>query len=159
MKLYVKQNLFRLLESYNITDCNGNIKYYVETEFFSIGHCFKLYNSNNEFLYEIKQKIFTLLPKYLLLDNSGNEIASIVKNFTFFTDSYEIDKLGWIVSGDLFAHDYDIICNNSVIAKIHKKWFSFGDSYEFDIADDKNIELVLAVIIMIDQIIDSRESR
>ena len=43
---------------------------------------------------------------------------------------------------------------DKLIASIKKEWLSLGDCYEFDIQDTKNVELVLAVILMIDEVID-----
>jgi uncharacterized protein YxjI len=63
-----------------------------------------------------------------------------------------------MVTGDWFDHNYSIIKDDSLLAKVHRKWISIGDCYEYEIFDSKNAELVLAVIISIDKVIDRQRS-
>lgn len=154
MKFYVKQKIFSLNDKYEIFDEGGVVKYYVDGALFSIGSKFKMFDSNDNLLYEIHQKVLSFLPKYILLKD-GNEIASIKKNLTLFRDNYTIEQLGWNITGDLWAHNYEIVCNGNIIASIKKEWFSFGDAYEFEINNANDVELVLAVIIMIDKMLDA----
>lgn len=156
MKFYVKQKFLSLKENFDIFDENGNVKYYVEGKFFSINNQFTLFDVSGNELYQISSEIFTLLPHYSLLKN-GQVIANIRKKFTLFEDEFVIDELNWHVHGDFYSHDFEITEGNKTIASIRKKWFTLGDSYEFDIADSSNVELVLAIIIMIDKVIDSRQ--
>ena len=56
------------------------------------------------------------------------------------------------------AHDYTIESGGRYIASIHKRWMTWGDSYEIDINDGEDIILALAVIIAIDCVIDCSQS-
>ncbi len=61
------------------------------------------------------------------------------------------------VRGSLFAHSFGIYNEDTVIASIEKKVFSFGDSYEIDVEDQTNLELLLFIVIIIDQVIHEGE--
>jgi uncharacterized protein YxjI len=63
--------------------------------------------------------------------------------------------LGWQVKGDFWSHNFQIYNGINVIAVIKKEWLTFGDCYEFDIQDTNNVDLVLAVILMIDEMIEN----
>lgn len=155
MKYFVKQKIFSIGEKYEIYDENSVVKYRVEGAVFSLGEKFKLYDENGNMLYQVNQEIWTFMPKFHLVKD-GQIIASIKKKFTLLKSEYEIEQLGWKVKGDLWSHDFQIYDGgDNVIATIKKEWFSLGDCYEFDIQDNKNVELVLAVILMIDEVIDS----
>ncbi len=157
MKYYVKQQIFTLGEKFDIYDESGIVKYRVEGALFSFGEKFKMFDEYGNLLYQLNQEILTWMPKYNLIKD-GQIVASLKKKFTFLQDRYEIEQLGWVVQGDIWSHDFQIYNGNSLIASIKKQWFTLGDCYEFDVVDTSNVELVLAVILMIDEVIDNRNN-
>lgn len=154
MKYYVKQKIFTLGEKFEIYDENSVVKYRVEGALFSFGEKFKLYDEYGNLLYQLNQELFNWLPRFNLIKD-GQIVASMKKKLTFLVQEYEIEQLGWQVKGDIWSHDFQIFNGDNEIASIKKEWFTLGDCYEFDIKDNKNIELVLAVILMIDEVIES----
>lgn len=157
MNLYMKQEVFTFGDKFWIYDQYGNEKYYVQGEVFSLGKKLHLYNTNNKEVMYIEQKVFTLLPKYLIHNYSG-KVAEVVKDFTFFHQRYEVNGPGWVVEGDFFAHEYQIMDQSGVIASVSKKWFTFGDSYEIQIADNVADELIVAVVLVIDACIAAQSN-
>ena len=155
MKFYVKERVWSLKEKFDIFDEGGNVRYYVEGKFFSINNQFTLFDVLGRELYQINQDMFTLLPRFSLLKN-GQVVEKNKKKFTLFNHEFIIGELNWRICGDVYSHNFEINDGNNTIAFIRKKWFTIGDSYEFDIIDTSNIELVLAIIIMIDKVIDYR---
>lgn len=153
MKFFVKQKIFTIGEKYEIYDEAGIVRYYVDGAVFSFGEKFKLYDEHGNMLYQLNQELFTWMPKFNLIKD-GQVVASMKKKFTFFKPEYEIEQLGWQVKGDLWSHDFQIYNEDELVASIKKEWFTLGDCYQFDINDSKNAELVLAVILMIDEVID-----
>ena len=105
-----------------------------------------------------KKKLLSLMPKFYVYVN-GLQIAEIVKEITFLKPRYYIIGKGWTVEGDLLAHDYSIMSNGNEIARIHKVWMSWGDSFELDIYDTEDEVGLIAVILAIDAIMDSGNSR
>lgn len=111
----------------------------------------------NELL-SIEQKLFTFLPQYNLV-RQGETLATIVKEFTFFSQSYSIEGMPITVEGDFFDHTYDIFREGRPIASIYKEWFTWGDSYVVDISNTDSTDpiIILALAITIDCVMDARD--
>lgn len=149
MNLYMKQKVFSWKDKFWIYDEHGNGKYYVEGEFLSFGKKLHVYDVNEQEVAYIEQKLLTFMPKYEIYTPEGLA-AEVVKEFALFRNKYIINGPGWFVEGDLFDHDYQIMDRNGVIASVSKKWFTFGDSYEIQVADYVKDSFVLAIVLVID---------
>ncbi len=149
MKLYIKQKVFSWADKFTVKDEAGNDRYYVEGELFSWGKKLHVNDVNGNEAAFIQQKVFSFLPKYFV-SVGGEQIAEIVKEFTFLKPRYRIEGLGWDINGSFWAHDYEITCSGSPIVRIRKEWMTWGDSYELDIADPCDEIVALAVVLTID---------
>lgn len=156
MKFYMKQRIFSWGDKFSIYDPAGNECYHVEGEVFSFGKKLHLYDTQRQELAFIQQRLLSFLPKYEILRN-GSQIAEVVKEFTFFRQEYSVNGLGWKVHGDFFSHDYEITANGRRIAQVSKEWFTLGDAYEIDIANDADETAVLAVVLIIDACLDAAD--
>lgn len=152
MKLYMKQKVFSFADRFFIRDEEGRDQYYVEGELFSWGKKLHLYDADGREIAFIAQKVFSFLPKFFVYID-GQEVAEIVKEFTFFRASYRIDGLNWTVSGDFWDHEYEIYEGSEFVVSISKEWFTWGDSYLIDIADSVDPRYALAVVLAIDAVI------
>ena len=155
MKLYIKQKVFTWGDKFTVKDINGNDRYYVEGEVFSWGKKLHVYDMNGNEAAFIQQKAFSFLPR-----NFGyvgdEQVAEIVKEFSFLFPRYTIEGLGWEINGSFMAHDYQITKNGLNIVSISKEWMTWGDSYELDIADPVDEIVALAVVITIDCVTESK---
>lgn len=154
MKLFMKQKVFSWSDKFNIKDELGNDRYYVEGEIFSWGHKLHLYNMANQEIAFIKQELFTWLPKFEVY-MGDTLVVEVRKEFTFFTQKYTLAGTDWTVDGNFWEHTYEITNPAGSIAHITKAIFSWGDSYEIDIADGAAEILVLATILAIDCVLAS----
>lgn len=157
----MEQKIFTWGDKFSIYDEEGNEKYYVEGEILTFGKKLHLYDlAGNELAY-IEQQLFEFLPRYLIYRN-GEEIAEVVREFTFFHPEYTVSGAiageGWIVKGDFWDHDYDILDGDSAVASVEKEWFTFGDAYEISISDSVNEIAALAVVLVIDACIEAQRN-
>lgn len=157
MKLYYKQKIFTLRQRSEIFDEHGNVIFTALGELISLGRKMHIYDRNNSEVAFVQQRILRLLPRFSVYIG-GQYTADIVKEFTFFKPRYRIEGLDWEISGDLFSHDYTINSGGDYIAYIHKRWMSWGDSYEIDIVNDNDVIMALAVITAIDCVLDASQS-
>lgn len=157
MKLYFKQKVFTLRQRSNIFDRYGNVLFTAKAEIISLGRKMHIYDDMNNEVAFVQQRLLRLLPRFSVYTD-GQHIADIVREFTLLKPRYHIEGLDWQINGDFFAHDYSISGAGRHIASIHKRWMSWGDSYEIDIADGQDIIMVLAVIIAIDCVIDQSQN-
>lgn len=157
MKLYIKQKVFSWGDKFSIKDYNGVDKYYVEGEVFSWGHKLHVYNSGNSEVAFVKQKLMSWLPKFEVYINEALAVE-VVKEFTFFKPKYTLQGTNWTVDGDFWSHNYIIYDGANAIASINKVWFSWGDSYELDIAEGIDEVLVVATVLAIDCVMQDDNS-
>lgn len=157
MKLYIKQKVFSWGDKFRIYDEFGNDVYYVEGEVFSFGKKLHLYSPDGTELCYIRQKVFSFLPKYHIIIDAV-QAAEVIKEFTFFRQEYTVVGPGWTVSGDFFNHEYAVRSFGSVIASVSKHWFTWGDTYEIDIADPKDVIMALGVVLIIDAVLAAEAS-
>ena len=84
MKLLMKQRVFSWSDTYDVYDENGNPKYFVKNE------------------------IFSLLHRIHVSDMQGNEIGMIKQNFTLFIPRFEVEiggrPYGAIEKSSLFSN-------------------------------------------------------
>ena len=157
MRLYIKQKIFSWNDKFSVYDASGTERYFVEGEFFSWGKKLHVYDSVRREAAFIRQEVLTLLPKFIVSIN-GQDIAEIVKEFTFFRPKYRIDGLGWEIDGDFWDHDYTITQNGRSIVSISKEWFTWGDCYELDIESPEDEIVALAVVLAIDCVLEAQKN-
>ena len=156
MKLYIKQKIFSWNDKFSVYNEAGEERYFVEGELFSWGKKLHVYDHARREAAFIRQELFTLLPKFIVSVN-GQDIAEIVKEFTFFKPKYRIDGLGWEIDGDFWDHDYDIKKNGRTIVSLSKEWFTWGDCYELDIESPEDEIVALAVVLAIDCVLAAQK--
>jgi uncharacterized protein YxjI len=106
----------------------------------------------------VRQKVMSWLPRFFVEIN-GQEVAAIVKEFTFFKPSYLIEGPGWSLTGDFWAHNYSLTdSSGNVIMTVSKEYFSWGDSFVFDIVNPADEIMCLAVGLAIDACMDAEEN-
>ena len=152
MTFYMKQKVFSWSDRFTIKDELGNDRYFVEGELFSWGHKLHVFDMNNREVAFIKQEIFTLLPRFEVYIG-GNLVVEVKKEFTFFMQKYTLEGMDWTVDGDFWEHRYEIFAPQGSVARITKAFFTWGDSYQIDIAGGVDEVLVLATVLAIDCVI------
>ncbi len=149
MKLYIRQKVFSWNDKFTVKDEMGRDKYSVEGEIFSFGKKLHVYDMRGTEVAFIQQKVFSFLPRYFVFVGE-NQVAEIVKRFSFLFPRYSVEGLGWEVTGRFAAHDYEITQSGAPIVNIHKQWMTWGDCYELDIAPTANEVIALATVLAID---------
>ena len=64
MKLLIKQRVFSWTDTYDIYDEDGNVRYFVKGDFFSIGHRLRVFDSSQNEIGLIQEKLLHLLPTF-----------------------------------------------------------------------------------------------
>ena len=153
MKLLFKQRLFSWFDSYDIFDETGAVRYTVKGQL-AWGHLLKIFDAAGQYAGTVRQKIFALLPTFLLYGSDGRggevRIGRARKKLTFIGHKYSLDCNGWTVKGDVFGWDYTIADRRGkTVAVIGKELFRLTDTYTIEAAE-KNILRALMVVLAID---------
>lgn len=149
MKLLFKQRLFSWFDSYDIYSETGETVYTVKGQL-SWGHLLKIYDNHGNEIGTVKEKIFTLLPKFEMY--LGEQyIGCISKEFTFLKPKFNIDCNGWQIEGDFFEWDYRILnSSRQCVATISKKLFNWTDTYEIDVNNPEDALCALMFVLAVD---------
>lgn len=157
MKLYIKQKVFSWGDKFTVYDENENVCFTVEGEVFTLGKKLHIYDSEGREQAFVSQKLLSFLPRFFIFRN-GTEVLEVKKELTFFHKEYTVSPLGWKVSGDFFAHEYEIENSEGRVASISKKWFTWGDTYEIDIMKNVESVIVLSVVLVIDAVLEMEQA-
>lgn len=158
MRLLFKQRFFSWFDRYDIYDEEGNTLYVVKGKL-AWGHLLKIFDSLGNEVGMVKQRIFTLLPKFEIYKGE-QYIGCVSKKFAFFEPQYEIDFNGWSVEGNFFEWEYSVFDRDGgSVAQISKELFKFTDTYVIDVADPANALYVLMFVLAVDAEKCSRDSQ
>lgn len=168
---YIKQKAFSFTSKFTIYDEDEQPVLGGNGEVFSIGKKIHLYRDDlagqtperkagyaPEDLVFIEQKVLSFMPTYFIHDNTTGRTVTVKKQLTLFKPSYEIPELGWQVDGDFMAHDYVVHSGPTHLAQVSKEWFTLGDAYRINVVNDSDSLMVLAIILVIDAVLDSQNS-
>lgn len=150
----MKQKVFSFRDEFTIKDEVGNDRYYVEGEFLSLGHKLYIYDESRNEVAFVKQKLMTFLPKFEVY-LGDNMVVEVLKELSFFKSKYTINGVNWTVDGDFWAHEYTISDGMNEIVSINKAWFTWGDSYEINVAEGVNEVLAIATVLAIDCVLEA----
>jgi uncharacterized protein YxjI len=156
MKLFMKQKVFSIGDKYTIKDEFNNDRWQVKGDVFSIGHKLHVYDMVGNEVAFVQQKVMSFRPRFFVFVG-GVQVAEIVKDFTLFHQHYRIEGTSISLDGDVFQHNYSLIDMGNIIMNVTKAWFSWGDSFLLDIADDSNELLCLSIVLALDSVIDSEK--
>ena len=151
MKLYIKQKVFSWGDKFRVFDKNETDRYSVKGDVFTFGKKLHVLDRSERELAFIHQKVWSFLPKYYISRN-GADVACVIKEFTFFRQEYTVEGPGWTVKGDFFDHEYEITSSERRIAAVSKRWFTWGDTYEIDVAEGEDEITALCVVLIIDAV-------
>lgn len=146
---YMRQKVFSLGEKFTITDQNEQPKYTVQGSFMQIPKQFTIYDETSETVGTITKKMISLLPAFYVSVDGFKEIM-IQKAFTFFKTRFDIHAENIHIVGDIFDKFFEVHGSSGVIAYVEEKWFTWGDTYTIDVADERYEALVISLVVAID---------
>lgn len=156
-RYYIKQKVFSWRDRFAIKDEQERDVFYVEGELFSLGKKLRIFNMDDEEVVYIEQKLWRFLPEFHLFIGK-KQLATIKKELNLFRNDYTIYGPDWQIEGNFLGHDYSIVERGKVIADISKKWLSWGDTYEINILDEAQEDILLGAVIVIDCVISAQRA-
>ena len=147
MTLYLQEELFSL-DHFDIWDEDGNVKYQVERELFQFGRKLVVVDTQGREVCFVQHIPFSIPCAYELAVPGGS--VQLDRHFSFFTQQYTIDELGWKVAGSFMSLDFEITQGDRRVAYIEKAFPAFYDRYRLEIEDPKDELTALCVVLAID---------
>ncbi len=148
----MQQKLLAFGDDFAVTDENGNQKYYFDGKVGALRKTLAVLDKNKNQIAQIKKKMMTMFPTYIILKD-GEVWAEVVKQPFTFRQTFKINKSNGEslkVTGKLIEYEYLFSQDGQEVAKSSKKWVRASDSYAIDITGKVNDLLVLCSSAIID---------
>jgi uncharacterized protein YxjI len=160
MKVYIKQKVFTLRDKFDVKDENGNVVFYVKSDWFSIPQKIRIFDKADQELFLIRRKLISFLAKYTVFIKD-EEVASIRQKWSVLKKVFEVDcKYGKIdLTGNIFALNFKLMLQDKEVASVNKALISFGDSYEINISEGYDPGLLTSIVIAIDNALHDESRR
>ena len=160
MRYLLKQKLFAFGDDFHILNENDEKVFFVDGRAFSLGNKLSFQDLSGNELVFIRQKLLSFGPSYEL-HRGAQLVATLKKNyFTLFHCKFAIDVPGpddLEAKGDILEHEYVFTRSGREVAQISKRWFAFSDTYGVDIGEGQDDVLILASAVVIDMICHDEE--
>lgn len=147
MTLYMQEEIFSF-DHFDIWDEAGNVKYQVDRELFQFGRKLIVRDTQGTEVCFVQHIPFSIPCAYELAVPGGS--VQLDRHFSFFSQRYSVDALGWDVSGSFMSLEFEITQGARRVAYIEKAWPAFHDRYRLEIADGNDELTALCVVLAID---------
>ena len=147
MTLYLQEEIFSF-DHFDIWDEDGNVKYQVERELFQFGRKLIVTDLQGQEICFVQHIPFSVPCAYELAVPGGS--VQLDRHFSFLTQRYSIDSLGWDISGSFMSLEFEITQGDRRVASIEKAWPAFHDRYRLEIEDPADELTALCVVLAID---------
>lgn len=154
-KLYVKQKVFKFTDHYDVLDENNNPIYKVDQDFRFFGNSVNVSKYDGSKSFNISRGMIFLLPKYSVKFSDGNKMT-IQQDLTFFRKKIKIISNDYTLElkGNIWDINFEVYNNLKLVGNIYKKFLSWSDTFVIDVYDDSFEEELLALLIVVDDILD-----
>lgn len=159
-KLYAKQKVFKIVDDYQIFDEEKNPVYQVDQDFTFFGHRVEVKKLNSDLTFLIEKVIPTLLARYTVDFSDGTgfrveqEFSLFRQRITVISDYYQLQLVG-----EVFDFDFDVFNGESLVGHIEREWLAWGDTFTITVYDPVFEEELVALMIVVDHLIDMAQNR
>ncbi len=157
----------------------GPHTYQMREKLASIGDDFWIENGLGQRCYKVDGKALRVRDTLKIRDMQGNEVAEIQEKMLRIKDTMDIARGGRTIAtvkkalvtplrgrfsinveggadmdaqGNILGHEFQITQGGRPVAEIGKKWFRVRDSYGVEIQPGQDDALILAIVVVIDQL-------
>jgi uncharacterized protein YxjI len=156
--LYLKQKVFAIRDTFKVFDEQQNLVYEAKGKILTLNSRRDLFQvgSTNPIL-TMKQKVIAFAPTYYLFDKNDQQIAKMAQQLlAFFGTKFQFVYQGkkYQLSGDFSGFNFLMKDEQGIVLQIQKKILSWGDTYQLAIEDTLDETIAVGIVLMIDDFID-----
>ncbi len=120
---------------------------------------FKVKNSDGAEVAEIKKKLIAILPEFTILQN-GSEIGKLKKKLKLTSPELvgTLNGQEFKLQGDLMGFNFDVLVGGKCVGRIDTAQTIWADCYRIQILDESYKELMIAIAVICDNVVDSSNS-
>ncbi|MCR1973285.1 LURP-one-related family protein, partial [Clostridium sporogenes] len=145
-------------DKYIIENEYGEKLYKAQKILMSMFKKIKIYDIEDRELVYIKEKFIKILPTYLIY-MGGNQVATMKKDISILKPRFTVESIigDYEVKGDILDINFTIEKAGETVARVKKHFPAIRDSYEVDIKEGASQSLILAMVIIIDDVVHNTE--
>ncbi len=153
---YMKQRLLSIPVKYDI--CDGDEKPVYNVRGALTGLSYDVFRANGEQVFTIKKKI-AIMPEYVLMQGK-EKIGELKKKIKLSRPEIagEINGKEVSIKGSMLAYSFSIELDGRVVGAVDKKQMIWGDAFGIDIYDESIKDIVVAIAVICDNVIDRASS-
>ena len=155
--LYTALKLGDLHRRIDVTDEDGNLKYYTKSNIIAIKGKTDIMDAQGNLIAHLEKKPISLHEKHFITMADGrnftlsNELLHVIKDVT------NIEGLGWQLKGNILGLSFNLLDEHGLpIATVGQKMLSIHDKYSIEIYKPDYEQIVVAIVIQLEKMIEAR---
>lgn len=155
--LYTSLRLGDLHRRIDITDEEGNLKYYTKSSVIAIKGKTEIMDAAGNVIAHLEKRPVSLHEKHFITMSDGrkftlsNELLHVVKDIT------NIEGLGWQLRGNIIGLSFNLLDEHEFpIATVGQKLISIHDKYSIQLYKPEYEQIVVAIVIQLEKMIEAR---
>lgn len=158
-KLYIKQKFFKITDHYPILDENREPIYYVDQDFTFVGLVVHVSDKDHREIFTIEKELFHLLPEFVITFADGKSVR-LKMRFALFHKAIDVisPNMNISIEGDFLSREFVILNKMDPIGRMTRKILTIGDYFEIELLDEEHMDLIVAIMIAMDYLIDISEN-
>ena len=154
---YMDQKLLSINPKFDIYTEQHEPVYHVDGNITRLD--FKVKNMNGVEVAEIKKKLIAVLPEYTLLQN-GSEIGKLKKKLKLTSPELvgTLNGFEFKLQGDLMGFNFDVMLSGKCIGRIDTAQTIWADCYRIQVLDENYKDLMVAIAVICDNVVDASKS-
>ena len=158
MKLIMSQAILSVNHKVNMEGEDGKTAYTVKTGPLSLRDKTVIETAKGSEVATITKKLISKHEVHFIELAHGKTLRLSDKAIDVGLEDFVIDGNDWSVKGKLADHEYKIRNKEGkTAAEIHKKLLSVRDKYIIEIQDEKNADMIVAIVIAMEHLIRDRK--
>lgn len=155
--LYTALQLGEMHRRIDVTDEEGNLKYYTQSSVFALKGKTDIMDASGNLVAHLEKKPVSLHEKHFISMTDGRNITLSNELLHIVNDITNIEGLGWQLRGNIIGLTFNLIDQNGQpVATVGKKMISIHDKYCIDIYQPEQEQVVVAIVIQLEKMLEAR---
>ena len=155
--LYTALNLGDLHSKIDITDEEGNVKYYTKSSVFALKGKTEIMDASGNIIAYLEKRPISLHEKHFITMADGRKFTLSNEIFHIIKDITNIEGLGWQLRGNIIGLNFNLLDENGQpVATVGKKLVSIHEKYCIDIYKPQHEQVVAAIVIQLEKMLEAR---
>ena len=155
--LYTALRLGDLHSRIDITDEQGTVKYYTKSSVIAIKGKTELMDAEENVIAHLEKRPVSLHEKHFITMADGRKFTLSNELFHVVRDITNIEGLGWQMQGNFIGLTFNLLDEKGEpVATVGKKAVSIHDNYRIDIYQPAQEQVVVAIVIQLEKMLEAR---